>query len=148
LLEPQVRNFDKYKILGQYVWPNSVVFQTWEEEVDYLESWMLQRMNWMDLQIEKFKTAVPTTTFPQISMIEPRPNPARGSTFFKYKADNYRRLEIQLFDVNGRLLDYTGSMPTGENAVFEMPLPATAGVYFWKIFENKKTVRQGKIVVY
>ena len=36
------------KPIGAYVWPNPVVFDTYQEEVDYLKAWYLNRMDWLD----------------------------------------------------------------------------------------------------
>jgi len=46
--EAQERNFDRWPILGQYVWPNAVWYDTYEEEVDYLKDFYLRRMIWMN----------------------------------------------------------------------------------------------------
>ncbi|WP_196892579.1 CotH kinase family protein [Aureivirga marina] len=40
-------NFETWEILGTYVWPNYVFFDTYEEELTYLEDWFLDRMNWL-----------------------------------------------------------------------------------------------------
>lgn len=42
------RNFEKWPILGQYVWPNAVWYDTYEEELEYLKDFYLQRMIWMN----------------------------------------------------------------------------------------------------
>ncbi len=42
------RNFEKWDILGKYVWPNYVFFDTYEEEVKYLEKWYMDRMEWLN----------------------------------------------------------------------------------------------------
>ena len=44
----QQENNDKWQTLGAYVAPNPVVFGTYQEEVDYLKSWYLTRMVWME----------------------------------------------------------------------------------------------------
>ena len=45
------RNFDTFDVLGSYLWPNFFVGDTYEEEVDYLDDWVLQRLQWMDTAI-------------------------------------------------------------------------------------------------
>ena len=44
----RLKNFNRWPILGQYVWPNYYVFDTYEEEVDYLKSWTFERIEWID----------------------------------------------------------------------------------------------------
>lgn len=48
LQEPAVRNFEKFPILGEYVWPNEFVGDTYLSEVDYLRQWLSDRLQWMD----------------------------------------------------------------------------------------------------
>jgi spore coat protein CotH len=44
----QQQNDARWDLIGRYVWPNFVVFETYEEEVQYLKSWFTERMNWLD----------------------------------------------------------------------------------------------------
>jgi hypothetical protein len=41
------RNFERWDILGTYVWPNAFVGDTYDEEVDYLKTWLTTRAEWM-----------------------------------------------------------------------------------------------------
>lgn len=50
--EPQQRNFQRWPILGEYIWPNYFIGDTYEEEVDYLGQWIEERIVWMDEQLE------------------------------------------------------------------------------------------------
>ena len=47
------RNFKKWDILGTYVWPNVKVTGSYEEEVKYLKSFYLQRLEWMNRELAK-----------------------------------------------------------------------------------------------
>ena len=47
----QEENNDKWNTIGVYVWPNPVVFDTYEEEVNHLKNWYTERMNWLDTAI-------------------------------------------------------------------------------------------------
>ncbi len=58
LSEAQVRNFERWPILGTYVWPNYYVGQNYEDEIQYLINWIKNRLNWMDSQL--FDTEPPT----------------------------------------------------------------------------------------
>ena len=42
-------NFDKWHLLGKKeVWPNYYIGNTHQDEVDYLEQWLLKRVQWLD----------------------------------------------------------------------------------------------------
>jgi hypothetical protein len=59
--EAQVRNFDRWSILGTYVWPNWFIAQTYQQEIDWMKDWLRQRLDWMDSQIGiEFAVAPPT----------------------------------------------------------------------------------------
>jgi subtilisin-like proprotein convertase family protein len=50
--ESQQRHFVQWPILGVYVWPNpSPLATTYQEEIDHLKQWILDRIAWMDLNI-------------------------------------------------------------------------------------------------
>lgn len=50
--ESKDRNFERWPILGEYVWPNyDWEGNTYEDEVDYFENFLFNRLNWMDYNI-------------------------------------------------------------------------------------------------
>jgi hypothetical protein len=53
LAEPATHNYNKWKILGLYVWPNAAGYatrKTYRSEVDWMTNWISQRFAWMDRQ--------------------------------------------------------------------------------------------------
>lgn len=46
--EAQVRNFERWPILGVYVDWNPYVGETYQDEVDYLLTWIVDRAQWLD----------------------------------------------------------------------------------------------------
>ena len=56
---PQQRNFERWPILGEYVWPNPAdpdtggFPETWEAEVDDLRSWFDDRVDWLDAEFAR-----------------------------------------------------------------------------------------------
>jgi hypothetical protein len=60
LSEAHVRNFDRWSILGSYIWPNWFIAQTYQEEIDWMKGWLEERLTWMDTQIgTEFAAAAP-----------------------------------------------------------------------------------------
>ena len=51
LNESQARNFQRWPVLGNYVWPNWFVGNTYEEEIVFLKDWLENRLDWMDITI-------------------------------------------------------------------------------------------------
>jgi len=52
LNEAQERNFERWPILGEQIWPNYFVGDTYEEEIDFLKQWLVGRVEWMDEQLD------------------------------------------------------------------------------------------------
>ncbi len=48
LEESQVRNFDRWRILGTRVWPNWYIADTYAQEITFMKDWLQQRLAWMD----------------------------------------------------------------------------------------------------
>ena len=44
-------NLTKWPILGEYIWPNKQVFDTYQEEIIYLKTWINNRLTWMDSEL-------------------------------------------------------------------------------------------------
>ena len=59
LAEARFNNENIWKILGKYVWPNNVTFNSswssspFKEEQNYLNSWISDRMDWLNVEIKK-----------------------------------------------------------------------------------------------
>ena len=50
--EAQQRNYERWPILGQYVWPNfNWQGNDYSDEVAFFETWLFNRMNWIDNNI-------------------------------------------------------------------------------------------------
>ena len=45
------RNFNKWKIFGIYIWPNSFIGNNYYEEIDFLKNWIKERTKWLDESI-------------------------------------------------------------------------------------------------
>jgi beta-glucanase (GH16 family) len=60
----QQENYSRWPTLGQYVWPNPVVFDTYQGEVDHLKQWYQDRMVWLDNAIDSLdgESQAPITT--------------------------------------------------------------------------------------
>ncbi len=46
----QKTNFERWSVLGEYVWPNRFVGNSYEDEINYLKQWLKARFSWIDAQ--------------------------------------------------------------------------------------------------
>jgi hypothetical protein len=45
------KNFERWPVFGLWIWPNAFVGTTYESEVEYLRTWLTQRLTWLDSNI-------------------------------------------------------------------------------------------------
>jgi len=51
LNDAQQRNFQQWPILGNYVWPNYYVGDTYQDELNFFKTWISSRLQWIDNNI-------------------------------------------------------------------------------------------------
>ncbi len=107
LAESQVRNYQRWPILGTYVWPNQYVGNTYAQEVAWLKNWIIARAYWMD------------TNMPGVIIIEPDPvtgvddefiqegisvypNPGRDAFVFEWLNPANEPCQVQIVDLLGQ----------------------------------------------
>ena len=129
------RNFARWPLLGNYIWPNYYVFDTYEEEIDYLKSWTAQRLAWMDSDI--LLSLDPSPIAAGFRLNGPFPNPFNPSTVISYELPYDLNIEINIFNLLGRkvrsLLNET--RPAGQGSTIwdgktENGHLVSGGVYF------------------
>lgn len=105
LAESQIRNFQRWPVLGQYVWPNFEVLNTYTEEVNRLESWLIDRAHWMDENLPLFISSGfdPTEYYPP-TIVE---NPVNDLLSLKFYADSSKPARIKIFNMKGELVYQT-----------------------------------------
>jgi hypothetical protein len=129
------RNFARWPLLGNYIWPNYYVFDTYEEEIDYLKSWTTQRLAWMDSEVLLSLDPYPIAAGFRLN--GPFPNPFNPSTVISYELPFDLNIEINIFNVLGRKVRslLNESRPAGKGTTIwdgktESGHLASGGVYF------------------
>jgi hypothetical protein len=97
--EAQMRNFQRFNILNNYVWPNNFVGGSYEAEIDYLKNWISARLNWMDQAVEQIVTALPDDNL-LTELIKLAPNPFTNEIYFKFMSP-YSMVEIEIYNMLG-----------------------------------------------
>ncbi len=96
------RNFYRWPILGNYVWPNYIVFETFDQEVEYLKSWINDRLNWMDSQV--LLQTKPNIILNDYSLINVYPNPFNPELNIKIDISNSDIYDLEIYDIKGNLI--------------------------------------------
>lgn len=133
--DAQKRNFQQWPVLGQYVWPNYYVGNTFQQEVDWLKSWISQRMSWLDTTIPFLPTGVSQSSNEGLFSLSLFPVPFQESLFLEYHIEKAGKVQISWHDAYGRKMateeqeQFTVGLHTNEiNTTFIPP-----GMYFLKI---------------
>lgn len=100
---PEVqKNFDRWPILGTYVWPNNFIGNTYEEEINYLKQWIKARAEWMDNNLPGvcISTGINDKEVPQQLMAYP--NPAVGSIHIEAQNPAREKVTLDVYNVFGQ----------------------------------------------
>lgn len=93
------RNFTRWPILGQYVWPNYFVGETYKEEEDYLKGWITERVNWIDANIMLAENVSENYSGNEILVF---PNPASDQINLYFYLIYSGEIRIEMIDLLGR----------------------------------------------
>jgi hypothetical protein len=141
--EPAERNYTKWPILGLWIWPNNFVGSTFEEEIDYMKYWIIQRLFWMDEHMpgECFISANQEIRDGQLIIY---PNPASDVINVSLLGKAGSTGEIKLTDVKGR--EVMSQLSNGITSTLNVSNLA-AGMYYATIVDSDNQVYRQKIVV-
>ena len=136
------RNFLKWPVLGNYLWPNYQVFDTYDEEVLYLKSWITQRLYWMDSQILQLNIDQQNILSDYV-LYQAYPNPFNPTTNFRYDLQKPSHVKLTIHDVVGREIkvlinkrQHSGSKVIQWDATNLKGDAVSAGVYFYALEIN------------
>jgi hypothetical protein len=141
---PQQRNFQRWPVLGTYVWPNAFIGNNYQQEVDYLEFWLANRLGWLDAQIATLYTKPEA----EPGNIKTYPNPARDFLIFEtgVSDDPYT---VSLYTPDGkRVLEQ--QITADQEGLLRLEWPAdglSSGIYTARLMHGEKRVLTVKVMV-
>jgi hypothetical protein len=133
------RNYERWPILGQYVWPNYFIGTTYKEEVDWLKGWITQRLTWMDNNMNSGGALLEDSLKREILLF---PNPMNEEITVLFSITYNSKITIEFYDLFGRKVEeiYVSPEGVGYQEVYLRPEHLDRGTYILKI-------RQGSIVI-
>jgi len=136
--EAQIRNFERWPILGVYIEPNYYVGQSYQDEINYLKNWIAARIEWLDQNM-----VGSTSNMNQNSEIIPDffelyqnyPNPFNAFTTIKFQLPQREFVIIDIFDMLGNQLVtlQRKEKPAGYYEVNFNAADLPSGVYIYRI---------------
>lgn len=98
--ESQQRNFERWPVLGQYIWPNYYVGPTFQSEVNWLKQWVTERLAWLDGHMGDLITSAEESKTDFISFAL-YPNPFQEDIRVEYETRVPGKVTITLMDALG-----------------------------------------------
>lgn len=139
--EARTRHFQRWPILGQYIWPNpQPIATTYSGEISYLKEWLNNRLNWIDNNLpntgkcEDWPVEAAGTL--QVAVY---PNPTNGDGTIRIKSKTNQLVYLHVYDAAGRLvhLQSINAVPVSNYIAIQKMKAWQAGIYYF-IFENKE----------
>lgn len=117
--EAAVRNFQKWPIIGTYVWPSpQPVPATWDLEIVELKNWIFNRLTWMDRNFPEEFVVTSNELPSEILQVTAFPNPFVDKLQVKISSQNTQKAEVSFSDITGRIiLKKDIELASGENFV-------------------------------
>ena len=104
--QAQQRNFTTWNILGTYIWPNSYIGNTYQDEINYLKGWISFRLNWLDNNMPGTCPPPPPPAPVGIENYETisisiYPNPTNDRLHINLPNNYFSKLKIEILDAKG-----------------------------------------------
>ena len=141
LAEAEQRNFERWPIEGEYIWPNYFVGETYEEEVIYFRHWINQRLAWLDetLNCKTIETNVATVY----------PNPFTGIINCNLNVKDSDKVSVYLYDLNGKMIAILLKDELLTSAYWEFNWDGStllSGVYFLHVQFGSTNIQTIKLI--
>jgi hypothetical protein len=134
----QERNFERWPVLGTYVWPNYFIGNSYFAEVNYMKSWINYRLSWLDNNM----FGGPVSVSDEIELkpnyfylSQNYPNPFNPTTSIEYSIPAITNVTIRVYDILGNEIAtlVNESKEPGNYKVNFDASELSSGVYFYKL---------------
>lgn len=104
--ESQKRNYNKWPILNEWIWPNNYVGGTYANEISYLKSWTNNRLSWLDTNIANLKLITDLDeNLPEADkLVLIYPNPSNGTFHVEFQNFPSSGYHLKLHDQLGSII--------------------------------------------
>lgn len=143
LNESQQRNFQRWPILGTYVWPNDYIGATYASEITHLKNWITSRIGWIDNNIPGNCYNVGVDEFAVEASFKLFPNPANEFIHIDFESKGMVDKQIKIYDGLGKIV-YQQNTAKKRQSVNVANF--TKGIYFVEVLENDKRMMK-KLVI-
>lgn len=146
--DARIRNFQKWPIIGQYVNWNGFVGQTYQEDLDYLKTYIEQRSIWIDNNLEGNCNLNVEEYQKQPAYHKAWPNPFVNSIAVGFSTFSEGIVTVQVHDLTGRIMaeNQLGKKTAGTHVVEFQSGAWKQGNYIYNILCDEAILHSGKII--
>ena len=141
------RNFNRWPILGEYVWPNYFIGDTYQQEIDYLKTWIANRLDWMDANIS-FATDI-FEQGKQENRVMVFPNPINELINIQFSIKHMGKIKIEIVNMQGKkvfVYDYSPYFEGKQTIKLKKPKLAPA-YYLLNIRQKDQIIGVRKLLI-
>jgi len=145
----QQRNFQRWPVLGKYVWPNPPDYAnllSFNSEVQWLKDWIVNRLAWLDQRLVYVISGVEDNDVAGFS-VRSYPNPIDDDVSFEYTIAEPGAVSILVYDALGREANRIDESP-GEAGTYTTATSLrylASGLYFYQMRFNGKVLAGGRL---
>lgn len=148
LEEAAQRNFVRWPVLGMYIWPNSFVGHSYPAEINFLKSWLGQRLEWLDTHIEIIPSSL--GDYQELSGFMVYPNPFYSTANIILPRQPGETIVVKIWDVAGNNI-WIKTVSGNEtqiswNSIDHDGRPVSKGLYIISFQSGSKVFGQQKII--
>jgi len=145
LQEAQVRNFQKFDVIGQYTWPNFNISNTYDGEVLWTRNWILNRLLWLDEQFSSFPSSISDTDY--LTDFSIYPIPVEDYVIIDFVPKVSGQAQFQIFDVLGRRVwNQSMELVAGRHEHFNYSVNLDKGYFVFQVVHQNAIIQTGKFV--
>lgn len=131
-VEARVRHFQRWPVLGQYIWPNpQPIPSSYTGEITALKEWLAARTSWISSAIPNAGPCYDYPASEKASIIANfYPNPVENNFSLDIKSKTAQKLVVRITDAGGRtMVNQSYSLHYGENFYTIQTAQWAPGIY-------------------
>ena len=152
IVQAQIRNFNRWNILGIKVWPNYYVGKNYSDEIVQLKTYIRNRTAWLDAEFTKYyelTTAITPEALAETALLRVNPNPIIDRAIAECYVPKAGLVSLEILSQNAQLIQtvFEGNRQKGVH-FFEVNLPKqSTGFYFLKYTLDGQLMTTKKMLI-
>lgn len=148
LIYPSARNFNRWPVIGEYVWPNYFVGTSYVQEIDWMKSWLEDRLRWLDFAMPGDCSALTSSKItPFNKVVKVFPNPVSDKLNVQISANSTSVYKLQLYSTSGQLVfEQNYSIIQGVNKLEVNTENLRGGMFICHIYNGETKVSVHKVL--